>query len=46
MILGTGVRLRSLGLNDDTASPDFQINEDRIAYKSMCNILVYKLIPN
>ena len=34
MILGSGVRLRSLGRNDDTASPDFQINEDRIAFKS------------
>ena len=34
MILGSGVRLRSLGFNDEMASPDFQINEDRIAYKS------------
>ena len=34
MILGSGVRLRSLGQNDDMASPDFQINEDRIAFKS------------
>ena len=34
MILGSGVQLRSLGLNDDMASPDFQIKEDRIAYKS------------
>ena len=34
IILGSRVRLRSLGLNDDMASPDFQINEDRIAYKS------------
>ena len=32
MILG--VQLRSLGQNNDTASPDFQINEDRIAFKS------------
>ena len=35
MILGSGVRLRTLGRNDDTASPDFQINEDRIALKVM-----------
>ena len=34
MILGSGIRLRSLGLSNDTASPNFQINEDRIAYKS------------
>ena len=34
MILGSGARLRSLGRNDDTASSDFQINEDRIAFKS------------
>ena len=34
MILGSGVRLRSVGRNNDTASPDFQINEDRIAFKS------------
>ena len=33
MIMGSGVRLQSLGLNDDMASPDFQINGDRIAYK-------------
>ena len=33
MILGSGVRLWSLGRNDDTVSPDFQINEDRIAFK-------------
>ena len=34
MILGSGLRLRSLGPNDDTASPNFEINEDRIACKS------------
>ena len=34
MISGSGLRLRSLGRNDDTASPNFQINEDRIAFKS------------
>ena len=39
MILGSGVRLRSLGRNDDTASPDFQINQDRIAFKSNVNYL-------
>ena len=33
-ILGSEVRLRSLGRNDDTACPDFQINVDRIAFKS------------
>ena len=34
MILGSGVRLRKLGLNDTTVGPDFQINEDRIAFTS------------
>lgn len=34
MILGSGVRLRTFGRNHDTAIPDFQINEDRIAFKS------------
>ena len=34
LTLGSEVRLRSLGRNDDTACPDFQINEDRIAFKS------------
>ena len=33
-ILGSEVRLWSLGRNDDTACPDFQINVDRIAFKS------------
>ena len=43
MILGSGVRLRSLGRNDDTVSPDFQINEDRIAFKSNVKYLGVKI---
>ena len=37
--LVSGVRLRSLGRNEDTASPDFRINEDRIAFKSSMKYL-------
>ena len=43
MILGSGVRLRSLGLNDDTASPDFQINEERIAFTSNVKYLCVQI---
>ena len=38
MILSSGVRLQSLGRNGNTASPDFQINEARIASTTIVNL--------